>query len=259
MAMNAKENTGTSKKSMSVTAHIVELRRLLLYSAAAILICSVVCYTFFNEEILHIFNGPLEKLQVDLVYIGVAEAFRMQMKLAFLAGIIVAMPVVLFLLWRFIAPGLFPKEKRAVFIFFPIALLLFSGGILFAYFVVYQYALTFFLITTSGGLSPMLSVNQYVNFMYGFLLPFGFAFELPMVIYLLSRFGVISAGTLRKNRKYVFFIIVVLSAVITPADVLSMILLAVPLDLLYEISILIAVMVEKGRGEGRILPTKENH
>lgn len=239
----------SNENAQPILDHVAELRKLITYSVLSILVATILAFTLFLDPIMSIFTAPIDALGMELNYMSVSEAFTTQMKVAFLAGILIAFPFVLFFIWRFIGPALYPHEKKAVLLVLPAAIGLFVVGVLFAYLIVLDLALSFFLITMSADLNAVISVSEYIKFVYGFVLPFGIAFELPLAIFFLSKLGLVSTTKLKSVRKYVFFGIVVLSAVVTPPDVLSQILLSIPLYGLYELSIVVAGMVEKGKAK----------
>ena len=163
-----------------------------------------------------------------------------QMLLALLAGVIIASPVVIWEIWGFIKPALYPQEKRKFRLLFVLALLLFLTGVVFCYFAVYSLAVDFFLVAGDSLATPMLSIDKYVSFLFGFLVPFGVAFQLPVVLYLTTRVGLTTPDMLRSKRKYVILAIFVLAAILTPPDVVSQVALGLPMCGLYEIGILVS-------------------
>ncbi len=230
--------------NLSLSEHLTDLRKVFTVSIVAILICSAITYFVFGNQLYNLITDPLKSLDVKLVYIGMAEAFITKIKIAVLAGVIVAMPIVMFQVWRFLAPALFPKERRLALIILPLAIILFAMGVSFAYLVVFKFAARFLLVVVSGDLEPMLSVGPYVSFLITFLLPFGIIFELPMVMFFLAKAGIVNHRWLSKNRKFAVLIFFVIGAILTPPDVISQVLLAGPMMLLYEISVLIARFVK---------------
>ena len=215
------------------------LRKALIISVVAILSAAVICF-IFNEPLLMLVTLPVRGIDQQLVVTGVSEAFFVKLKLAILAGLVIALPIILWSLWRVFKSALSPSERKYVYIISPLALFLFVLGIVFAYYIVLPFALEFFIILGGDNLGTMLKVNQYVSFVVSFSLPFGFIFELPVVVLLLSKLGLVRAEFLAGNRKYALLIIVIVSAVLTPSDPFSQIIMAIPVYVLYEISILVA-------------------
>ncbi len=229
---------------LSLVEHLEDLRKVFIVSLIAILVTTVISYFAFGEQLLDLVTGPLEKWDVKLVYIGMAEAFITKIKLAVLTGIIMALPIMSWQVWQFVKPALYPRERRFILTAIPLFAILFASGACFAYFVVFNFAARFLLVVVSDQLVPMLSVGPYVSFLVTFLVPFGLVFELPLVVYLLTRMGFVSYHWLTKNRRFAILICFILGAVLTPPDIISQVLLAGPMVLLYEISILVARFVK---------------
>ena len=175
-----------------------------------------------------------------MIFTTMSEALVTKFKVALLAGMIIASPVVIWEIWGFIKPALYPQEKRKFRLLFVLALLLFLTGVVFCYFAVYSLAVDFFLVAGDSLATPMLSIDKYVSFLFGFLVPFGVAFQLPVVLYLTTRVGLTTPDMLRSKRKYVILAIFVLAAILTPPDVVSQVALGLPMCVLYEIGILVS-------------------
>jgi len=154
-----------------------------------------------------------------------------------IAAIIVAAPVIIGQIWGFIKPALYPREKKTFRGLFLVALLLFLLGVVFCYMAVYMLAVDFFLVAGDNLATPMLSIDKYVSFLFGFIIPFGIAFQLPVALYLTTRMGWTDYQMLASKRKYVILGIFVLAAILTPPDVVSQLALGLPMILLYEIGI----------------------
>jgi sec-independent protein translocase protein TatC len=176
-----------------------------------------------------------------LVFISPAEAFWANLKVAFMGGVLLGLPVVLYQVWKFIEPGLYPVERKYGGVFVLAAFLLFVLGMAFCAFVVFPFTIGFLMTYKTAGLSPMLSVGTYVDFAVKFFLAFGAVFELPPVITLLARLGVVTPQRLAANRKYAVLGAFVVAAILTPTpDVFNQCLMVVPLLVLYELGILSA-------------------
>jgi sec-independent protein translocase protein TatC len=230
------------EKKLPLTAHLQELRNRLIYSFIAIGIGFLVCYGF-KESIFDILAYPLLKVMPNkgsLIFTSVAEAFFTYMKIAFIGGLVLASPFVLYQVWAFVAPGLYKHEKRYVIPFVFLGSLFFSIGILFGYFIAIPIGFKFLLGYATDFIKPMPSMKEYLSFSIKFLLAFGLVFEFPVVLLLLTKIGVIDSKKLARQRKYAILLIFIFAAVITPPDVISQVLLALPLIGLYEISILLA-------------------
>jgi len=170
----------------------------------------------------------------------VAEAFFTYMKVGFIGGLILASPVVLYQVWAFVAPGLYRNEKRYVVPFVFLGSFFFALGIFFAYYVALPIGFKFLLGYATDFIKPMPNMKEYLSFSIKFLLVFGLVFEFPVVLLLLTRIGVIDAKTLAKQRKYAILLIFVFAATVTPPDVISQVIMALPLIALYELSILLS-------------------
>lgn len=255
---------------LPITEHLGELRKRILISLVAVLVTFTVAFAF-SEEIFRTVMFPLkytldfsvreltfqfvpqDKLQnTKLVFLAPAEAFWMNLKVAFVAGFIVALPVVFSQVWQFVSPGLLAHEKKYVFPFVFTATLLFLVGAAFCFFIVLPFAMGFLLTYKVGDfLVPMLSVGQYVDFCLKFILAFGAIFELPIIIVFLTKMGVVTPKTLARNRKYAALVAFIAAAFLTPTpDAFNQILMALPIILLYEIGIWISPLFVKKKQEG---------
>ncbi len=222
------------------TRHLEELRVRILYSAAGIIAAtagSFIFYRFFLELI----KAPIPG---ELIFIAPQEAFIVALKVSLLAGIIISFPFTVYQLWKFIQSGLKPREKKLLYIYFPFALLLFGGGVAFAFLVVLPAALNFLLGFGGGSLSPAISIRNYVSFAFSLLLAFGVIFQLPLVMRMVSLLGITDKKALRSGRKYSAVIIFALSALLTPPDIFSQIALALPALVLYELGIIISPKIK---------------
>ncbi len=227
--------TKTNDGSMSIIAHLTELRKRLIRSLIAIGIGSCIAY-YFIEDIMHLLTGPAGKLY----YMQPAEAFFTYIKVAIFVGFLIALPVVLYQIWRFVLPALIGMERYLLSVIVPVSLILFIAGIAFSFFFVLPAAVKFLVGFSTQELQPMFSIKQYFDFVIAFLLPFGFIFELPLAIVLLAKVGIISSKFLAKQQRIVIFLTFVIGAVISPTpDIFSQCMIAIPMILLYEISYVI--------------------
>jgi sec-independent protein translocase protein TatC len=230
------------EKKLPLTAHLQELRKRLILSFIAVGAGFVFCYVF-AESIFNILAAPLiERMPTggSLIFTSVAEAFFTYMKVAFIAGLILTSPFVLYQIWAFVAPGLYRHEKRYVVPFVLAGSFFFALGILFGYFVALPVGFKFLLSYATDFIKPMPSMKEYLSFSIKFLLAFGLIFEFPVVLVLLARIGVVDAKTLARQRKYAILLIFVFAAVLTPPDVISQVMVALPLMGLYELSIILS-------------------
>jgi len=235
------------EKKQPLTSHLQELRKRLVLSFIAVGVGFVICYAF-SENLFAILSQPLLKMMPSggtLIFTSVAEAFFTYMKVAFIAGIILTSPFVLFQVWAFVAPGLYRHEKRYVIPFVVAGSFFFVLGILFAYFVAIPVGFKFLLGYATDFIKPMPSMKEYLSFSIKFLLVFGLVFEFPVVLVLLARIGVVDAKTMARHRKYAILLIFVFAAVMTPPDIVSQLLMAIPLMGLYELSILLSKVFGK--------------
>ncbi len=236
------------ERKLPIGEHLEELRQVLTVSVVAVILATATSYFAWGEELYELVVSPLHTYDVDLVYIGMAEALLARVKLAVLSGLVLALPVILWKVWGFIAPALFPHERRFLLTLIPLALLLFGLGTVFAYLLVFKFVARFLLVMVRAeGLVPMLSIGQYISFLVSFLIPFGLVFELPLVVYFLARIGLLDHRWLSRNRKFALLVFLSVSAVLTPPDVISQILLTGPMALLYEVGVVVAWLV-RGRG-----------
>lgn len=227
--------TKTNDGSMSIIAHLTELRKRLIRSLIAIGIGSCIAY-YFIEDIMHLLTGPAGKLY----YMQPAEAFFTYIKVAIFVGFLIALPIVLYQIWRFVLPALIGMERYLLSVIVPVSLILFIAGIAFSFFFVLPAAVKFLVGFSTQELQPMFSIKQYFDFVIAFLLPFGFIFELPLAIVLLAKVGIVSSKFLAKQQRIVIFLTFVIGAVISPTpDIFSQSMIAIPMILLYEISYVI--------------------
>ena len=217
--------------------HLQALRHVLIVSAAAVIIAFFLVFYLAIEQLMAWIIGPIAERGIQIIYTAMSEALVTKFKVAIIAAIILASPVIIWQIWSFIKPALFPKEKKAFRVMFLIALLLFLLGVVFCYLAVYMLAVDFFLVAGDNLATPMLSIDKYVSFLFGFIVPFGLAFQLPVALYLTTRIGWTDYRMLASKRKFVILGIFVFAAILTPPDVVSQLALGLPMILLYEIGI----------------------
>lgn len=229
---------------MPILEHFAELRLRIAISAGAFLVAAIIC--FANIEMIRgVLTVPLQGL--ELIYLSPPEAFVANLRLAFISGLILSSPVIIYEVLAFIFPGLTRGEKKFfIGVLFGI-IVLFSAGVLFAYYIAYPFTLFFFLRFAAGELEPRFTVSEYISFVFSFHVAIGLVFQLPLFTWALGRLGLISTGFLRKHRKIALLVLLLLSAVITPPDIVSQIILIVPLTLLYEMGILMVLISERQR------------
>ena len=252
----AEENEDDGK--MPILEHLVELRTRLIWSVVAFLVCFVVSFYFagpvFNfliQPLADLWQGEEEARR--LIYTALTEKFFTDIKIAFFVGAFVSFPIVANQLWLFVAPGLYKDEKRAFLPFLIATPILFFLGGAFVYYFVLPVAWNFFAgfeqSAAEGPLAIQLEpkVNEYLSLVMRLVFAFGLSFELPVILTLLTKVGIIGTAGMRKNRRYAIVIAFVAAAILTPPDPISQLGLAIPIILLYELSILCARLVEKKR------------
>jgi len=229
-------------EQMTFLDHLSELRIRLTRIAIAVGVGFLACYGF-SKQLFEFLMRPLVKVfppDSKLIFTALPEAFFTYIKVAMVAGVLLTSPYIFYQIWRFIAPGLYEEERKYLV---PIALfsgLFFAAGATFGYSVVFPFAFEFFMDFATETIRPMPSLKEYLGFSLKLLFAFGLVFELPLFIFFLSRLGIVNATMLRKFRKYAFLCAFIISAVLTPPDVVSQTLMAGPLIILYEASIFIS-------------------
>jgi len=228
------------EEKMPFTTHLEELRDRLIKSFIAVGVGFLVAYGF-KDRLFDILMQPLVKVmgQGDtLIFTGLPEAFFTYLKVAFLAGIMAASPVLIYQFWMFVAPGLCRKERKILLPIVFFSTFFFVGGALFGYFFVFPIGFKFFLGFANEKIQALPSMKEYLSFSSKLLIAFGLAFELPLVLTGMARMGLVTVDFLKRNRKYALLLFFVGAAIITPPDVVSQVMMALPLMVLYEISII---------------------
>jgi sec-independent protein translocase protein TatC len=230
------------ESKMPLLQHLEELRSRLLTCCLAVAIGFIVSY-FFSSKIFEMLIKPWVNAMpagqpTKLIYTAPHEAFFVYMKVSFIAGTIAAAPVILWQIWRFVAPGLYENEKKYMLPVIFISSFCFVSGVAFGYFVVIPVAFKFFASFASDYITPMLRTSEYLTFANKMLLCFGISFELPVFAFFLAKLGVLSSDFLKRKRKWAIVLIFIAAAVLTPSpDVVSQLLMAAPLLVLYEASV----------------------
>ena len=228
--------------------HLEELRWRLLKSIGTVFVMMLICFAF-SDQILDVLLYPGKQLEppVPLQVLKVQTVFIIKLEIALVAGIIISLPVIFYQLWQFLAPGLLAKERRyiPVIIFASVACFLAGGA--FAYFIIIPFSLEFFLGLAPTNIENNIALDFYIGFLIRLIFVFGIVFELPMLSLVLSKIGILTPQFMRKYRKYAIVGAFIVGAILTPPDPTSQILLAVPILVLYEISIYISVIFSRKR------------
>jgi len=233
----------------TLISHLLELRDRLLRALIAVFIIFLPLVFFSNDLFTFVARPLIEKLPegTSLIATSVVAPFMTPLKLALIAAIFVAMPYVLYQVWGFVAPGLYRREKRFALPLFASSVVLFYAGVAFAYFIVFPLMFAFLTTTTPEGVRMMTDISSYLDFTLLLFFAFGIAFEVPVAVVLLASTGLVKVETLKKNRGYVLLGIFVVAAFLTPPDAISQSFMAVPMYILYELGILFAQYLARGR------------
>lgn len=226
----------------TLMSHLLELRSRIMKATLAV-VAVFLALTPFTQRVFEIVSAPLMAVLPDgsqMISTDVAGPFITPFKTTFYVALFLAMPVVLFQVWQFVAPGLYKREKRLAIPLMVSSVVLFYTGMAFAYFVVFRLIFSFFAKVVPGGVMMAPDIGSYLSFVLGIFLAFGVAFEVPIATVMLIWSGLVSIKTLRSGRRYAFLAAFVIAAVLTPPDVLSQTLLAVPMYLLYEGGLIMA-------------------
>jgi sec-independent protein translocase protein TatC len=235
-----------SEPTQDLTGHLGDLRKVIVRIVLIVGLGFIVSW-IYSENIFDIIRKPILPYVNGLVFTGIADKFVAHMKVSLLSGILLTCPLWLYQIWGFVAPGLYKTEKKAVVSFLAAGTFLFLTGIAFVYFIVFPFAFEFLLLFGGSTDTPMITISEYLSFFVSTSLMFGFVFELPLAITILGILGIVNAAFLRNIRRYAIVIISIVSAIITPPDIMSMILVMVPLLILYELSILSVAFFAKER------------
>ena len=244
---------------MTLMGHLNELRRR-LFRMVIIVILGFVAFYGVSEYLYAYLSAPLqEQLPAGskLIYTSPAGAFFTYMKVALVASLFGTSPITFYQIWAFIAPGLYKEEKRAVLPLAFFSSIFFIAGAAFCFFLVFPIAFKFFMGFATDTIVPMISVEEYLGFALKLLIAFGVVFEMPLFAYFLSRFGILSPDFMRRQRRYAILLIFIVAAILTPPDVFSQCLMALPMLLLYEVSIYVSAIAYPKKKEAKAEDTEE--
>lgn len=242
--MSANDREQLNDATMPLLKHLEELRKVIIISLIAIGVASIAAFYFVNQ-LLDILTKPLKPLGLKPVIFSVTEGLFFKFKVALLGGLVFAAPVVIWQVWRFIVPALYPNERRYLLRVVPISIFLFAGGVIFGYYTLLP-VMVYVLIKLAGDFTPIINVSQYLSFTLSFLIPFGLIFEFPVVVYFLTKIGIIKPDWLVSKRKYAIVVIFIVAAVLTPSpDPINQTIMAAPMLILYEVGIIVSKLVYK--------------
>jgi sec-independent protein translocase protein TatC len=227
------------EKEMNFTAHLSELRNRLVVSALFFVAFFIISFIYVDD----ILNFFLNDFDFKLTLIGVGEIVWISITVAGIVAIAGTIPILAFQLWMFIKPGLTPKERRASLAFIPAIFLLFLAGLVVGYIMFIKLILPFLLSLNTGLFNEMFTAEKYFKFLFRVTLPFAIIFEIPIIAMFLTSLGLLTPSFMRKSRKYAYFILVIISTMVTPPDFFLPIVVSIPFFLLYEISILLSSSV----------------
>ncbi len=239
-----KEVKEEKKSGMPFLDHVEELRWRLIKSIVAVALMGAISFAF-ADHVYKFITYPLG--DTKLHFTEITGSFYAYLKISFFTGLFGALPIVLYQMWKFIGPGLYPKEKRAVLPMTFFSTILFLMGAAFCFFIVLPFALNFLINYGAGEMTPIITVSSYISFTGLLLIAFGSAFQLPVIGYFLGSIGLITPRILGKARPYALIAILVAAAILSPPDVFTQVLLAGPLYILYEITIVVVRLTGKER------------
>jgi sec-independent protein translocase protein TatC len=260
--MSPPENPDESVETeSSLISHLLELRNRLVYAIASVGVIFIVLVVFFSNDIYALLAKPLLAALpkgASMIATEVTSPFLTPLRLTLAASVVIAIPVILYQMWAFVAPGLYRHEKRLVLPLVTSSVVLFYAGMAFAYFVVFPMAFKFFAGSAPEGVTMMTDIKSYLDFVFSMFFAFGIAFEVPVAVVILVRMGIVNPDTLAAKRPYVFLWTFVVAAVLTPPDVGSQIMLALPMYALFELGLVVARLMRpreaetapSGKGDG---------
>ncbi len=248
-----------AKQNYTLFDHLLELRTRLLHAVLGVLVVFC-CMIYFAQDIYQYVAQPLLEVMptgTQMIATDVASPFFTPFKLTIVLAIFVAMPYILFQLWSFIAPGLYQNEKRLIAPLMFGSTLLFYGGIAFAYYIVFPVAFAFFSSVAPEGVTIATDISSYLDFVLKLFFAFGMAFEIPIAIILMCWTGVTSPDSLRAKRPYIVVGAFIMGMLLTPPDIISQTMLAVPMLLLFEAGVIIASFYHRDEEDEKIEPKEE--
>ncbi|MGD6845274.1 twin-arginine translocase subunit TatC [Bacillus infantis] len=246
-----------SHKDMTIYEHIGELRKRLVMTVV-FLFCAMILSFFLAEPLIVYLQGADEAKELTMNAFRLTDPVKIYMQFAFIIAFVMTSPVILYQFWAFISPGLYEKERKVTLSYIPVSVILFIGGVAFSYFILFPFVVDFMTrIADRLDINQVIGINEYFQFLFQLTIPFGILFQLPVVIMFLTRLGIVTPMFLSSIRKYAYFVLLVIAAFITPPELLSHMMVTVPLLLLYELSIFISRFSYKKVLEAEELRAKE--
>ncbi|CAG9623533.1 twin-arginine translocase subunit TatC [Sutcliffiella rhizosphaerae] len=247
-------------REMSVYDHIGELRKRVIIIATFFFFSAIGGF-LLAEPIIVYLQQTSEAKELTMNAFRMTDSIKVFMQFSFLIAFIITFPVTLYQLWAFISPGLYERERRVTLSYIPVTLVLFLSGLAFSYFILFPFVVRFLNnLSERLEINQVIGINEYFQFLFQLTLPFGFLFQMPVVIMFLTRLGVVTPAFLVKIRKYSYFVLLVIAALITPPELLSHLMVTVPLLILYEISIIISRFAyRKVKKAEALLENDQNH
>lgn len=228
------------KDNLTFVEHLEELRGRIMIIVYFLVGGLIIGFFFAKPVIFYITNDDFTQT-LELNAFRITDPLTIYIAMIIVIAFIIVSPVILYELWAFISPGLHPKEQKVTLSYIPFSLILFIGGLLFSYFVIFPYLISFTMgLADDMGIKQTIGIKEYFSEMFKFTIPFGFVFQLPILLLFLTRLGIVTPMFLKKNRKYAYFILLVVAALIAPPDFMTHMLFTIPMILLYEISIIIS-------------------
>lgn len=247
-----------SQQDMTVYEHLEEVRKRLMIVIVFFFIAAI-GGLFLAKPIIHYLQHADEAAALTMNAFRVTDPLKIYFQMAFVIGVILTSPVILYQLWAFVSPGLHERERRVTLSYIPASVLLFLGGLAFSYFILFPYIIHF-MMKLSGDLNieQVIGINEYFQFLFETTIPFGFLFQLPVITLFLTRLGIVTPLFLGQIRRYAYFVLLVIAALITPPDIVSHMMVSVPLFILYEVSVLISRIGYKKAQQAEARAAKNN-
>lgn len=229
-----------TEKDMTLVEHIGELRKRLTIIVVFFLLAIILGF-FLAEPLIRYLQFTEEAKNLTLNAFKVTDPLKIYMQVTMVIALIITSPLIMYQFWAFISPGLYDKERKTTLAYIPFSLLLFLGGLAFSYLVLFPYVIGFMLnISDNLNIQETIGINEYFQFLFQITLPFGVIFQLPVLMLFLTRLGIITPMMMTKYRKYAYLVLVIIAAFITPPDIISHLIVTLPLIILYEFSLSIA-------------------